>query len=662
LDVSSGERGGGFAIVALGAIVIGAVWLLWLAGQLSAVFSGHGWPDSSPADAFDIVPKLVSAPGDPAAAWPRSEAALLGPTWLIYSIFVGFLVVAVGVVLVFAMVWTEWRRRRGFRWGRLGFASAWEIWRQLGRRALLRRVREVRPAIAGAANVSPLEVGYYLGRDVRTWQSIYSSVEDPMLVIGAPRQGKDAHFVAPFTMDAPGACVVISTQLETFTSTYPVRARMGKVFVFDPDNMTSWPVKTRLGFVQGCEDPNMADDVATTIAKYSGFFQGGYLGSSRDTLTSSVSSAVFTVLRCYLHAAALHGRTTKDVVRWSRRQADPEPLELLRQAEAAGVAIPGWAAELEQFMSIDDASDRTSIWASVSQCLRFLIPPDVLEQFSPDADDIFDIKEFVSGRNTLYILGKERGDNPIMPGVHVLLEALLARMGGVSRSMPGGRMEPPVTMEFNEAPIIAPVGWMPRGMGLLAKRSVAMHVYARSISELRGRYGDDVLKAIWDFCAFRIILGGAANTDDLADISRMVGEVREPSLIAGSAHNDVLSPILTVDELRTLKFGQAVVVPRNARPVEVALTPWWKRKDGREIAAAKVELERYVQHLSTSQVPDTRVQDYIRAATQRQYPDTQDLTPVDTAELPPVVFSDDAPGIGPINPPYARRGFSGRSI
>lgn len=52
--------------------------------------------------------------------------------------------------------------------------------------------------------------------------------------------------------------------------------------------------------------------------------------------------------------------------------------------------------------------------------------------------------------------------------------------------------------------------------------------------------------------------------------------------------------MLSAEEIRTLEFGRAIVVARAARPIEVSLTPWWKRKDGKEIAAGKAEVERRI--------------------------------------------------------------------
>jgi len=62
-----------------------------------------------------------------------------------------------------------------------------------------------------------------------------------------------------------------------------------------------------------------------------------------------------------------------------------------------------------------------------------------------------------------------------------------------------------------------------------------------------------------------------------------------------------------------MKLGRAVVVARNARPVEIALTPWWKRPDGPEIAAAKRETEERIRQLAREKPADTRIRDYIRS-------------------------------------------------
>ncbi len=58
--------------------------LLWTAGQLSAVLTGHGWPASTPGQAPNIaVDAVAHHAGDPAAAWPATARdAIAGPGWV----------------------------------------------------------------------------------------------------------------------------------------------------------------------------------------------------------------------------------------------------------------------------------------------------------------------------------------------------------------------------------------------------------------------------------------------------------------------------------------------------------------------------------------------------------------------------------------------------
>ncbi|WP_163573521.1 TraM recognition domain-containing protein [Fodinicola feengrottensis] len=89
-------------------------------------------------------------------------------------------------------------------------------------------------------------------------------------------------------------------------------------------------------------------------------------------------------------------------------------------------------------------------------------------------------------------------------------------------------------------------------------------------------------------------MGGSGHVNDLDDISRLIGEVDEKQRTK-TRGNDGRSVsvsqqprrVLTVDELRTLEFGRAVVVARSARPVEIKLKPWWKRSDANEIKAGQ---------------------------------------------------------------------------
>ncbi|MEV0136559.1 hypothetical protein AB0H83_50065, partial [Dactylosporangium sp. NPDC050688] len=71
------------------------------------------------------------------------------------------------------------------------------------------------------------------------------------------------------------------------------------------------------------------------------------------------------------------------------------------------------------------------------------------------------------------------------------------------------------------------------------------------------------------------------NASDLADMSKLLGETEG-------------RPVLSVDEIRTLKFGQAVMIAGSSRPIEARLTPFWKRRDGKQIMRGRQETEQHI--------------------------------------------------------------------
>lgn len=547
-------------------------FMIWLAGQLSGLLSGNGWPDSGPKDCFGVAYRFLRDPLDPAAAWPAAAAPDLGPLWLLCAILLVFLALTGWAAFWLVRFALNWRRRREFRRLRLGFASGNEIRKMLSEKAVLKKAGSVRPSTKGKSGVKPTDVGFYLGRDIRSRQKLYSSVEDVFIILAPPRQGKDVHFCAPYTIDAPGACIVTSTRADAFTNTYAMRAKMGEVHVFDPNGLTRWPQQLRWSPIKGCEDPNVAALRAGTFVDASGFEVTGD--------AAFLVAAQTSILRCYLHAAAIGGRTMRDVMRWAFQPNNTEPLQLLRKGEAEGTAPMGWAGQYESLM-VANTSMGGRIWPGLIQILACFSDPRVLDACSPPPEETFDMKRFLSGRNTLYILGKEQKTGGIAPVVTAMMEDLFDSARKEATKMPSSRLDPPLTVELNEAAHISPMPSLPAYMGDSGGFSIALHVYLQSLSQARARWGDHEAMIMWDNAAVRVIMGGAGNVEDLEDVSRLMGKVRG---------KDVLSP----DEIRTLKFGSAVVVARSARPVEVQLTPWWKREDGDEIAKGKAETEKMI--------------------------------------------------------------------
>ncbi|WP_433473862.1 type IV secretory system conjugative DNA transfer family protein [Spirillospora sp. CA-142024] len=573
------------AIIGIGlvtALVGGASsFLTWLAGQFSGLLSGGGWPDSSPSDCLHVTYNLVRHPTDPRSAWPPAAAAALGSAPVFFTLLAVFLVSAALGTYLLARLLLNWRRHRPFRRMRLGFASGWEVRKLLSARTVQSKAAQVRPSTQSRPTraVKPEEVGFYIGRDIRSRRKLYASLEDTAIVVAAPRQGKDVHFVTPFTIDAPGPCIVTSSRRETFINTAMVRAEFGDVYVFDPYNWTGWPNRMRWSPLQGCEDPNVCAVRSGTLVQSSGF------DISEDG--GSALSGVITIIRCLLHAGAIGRLNFREVMRWVNEANGEEALEILRQGEREGRTAPGYPGALA-FTMRDER-----LWSGVIQVMSCFSQPEVLEDCTPDPGEEFDFRKFLQGRNTLYFVAKKQSDwGGIAPVVTTIIEQYFRSARGTAMKNPTGRLDPPLTFELNQVADICPLGGLATYMGESGGYSISLHVYLTSLAEARRVWGSDGAASLWDNATVKIISGGSGTAKDLSDLSDLVGK-----------HDG--RQILTPEELRTMPFGRAAVVAGTARPVEMWLTPWWKRKDREAIAKGKAAAEAMIHKVNSGQQAET---------------------------------------------------------
>jgi type IV secretory pathway TraG/TraD family ATPase VirD4 len=147
-----------------------------------------------------------------------------------------------------------------------------------------------------------------LGRSV-TGIDCWATVEDSLVVLGAPRSGKGLHLVVPAILDAPGAVVTTSTRPDNLAVTIAARARRGPVAIFDPQVLAPGVNGVlRWSPIRGCESPRVAMARARALC---GDSAGGVENAS------FWSQQALTAVRCLLHAAALGGRSPIELVRCS---------------------------------------------------------------------------------------------------------------------------------------------------------------------------------------------------------------------------------------------------------------------------------------------------------------------------------------------------------
>jgi hypothetical protein len=518
-------------------------------------------------------------------AWRRRERLLA----VVFGAVTGLLAYEVSAFLVVAVVLcaatTMWNRRAAGaslvqRWSagsrrRHGVASSCQILRRAGGVAVRRKATTVRPSFRELprvvrARARTTEVGLLLCRvgALRVW----ASVEDVVLVFGAPRKGKTGWFVGR-VLDAPGAVIATSTKTDLYEVTHQLRAVKGPVSVFAPTGHADLASTITFDPLTGCASPTTAAERATDL------IAGGSTG--RATNSGDVErweGQARRVLTALLHAAALGGCSMHTVLAWVANPdtASRQVMSLLRRSPSAAAYVP----DAEQFLTTNDRT-RSSITSTIMPCLGWLSNPAAYAATTGAAP--FDVAELLRSKATVYLLGaKELNVAPLLSALtgHIAREAIR-----IAARSPQGRLDPPLTLALDEAANICPVP--------LAEWT--SHMGGQGLQIVAAFQSKAQLESTWGHTAARVILGNAgailcfrlgADTDDLAHWSTLAG-TRQERIAHHDTRGQVSSysthtvPVISPAQLANLPKGRVVLFHHELPPALGRVRPGWKRADVR---------------------------------------------------------------------------------
>ena len=249
------------------------------------------------------------APSRPGAA--ARTAAIWGALVTTQLVVVGLVVVSVRLVRIV-------RGATGDRRGDPMKVNRSHVERRMGRKAVDRHTA----ALYGKDAVPDGNL-LALGVDVATGAKLFAKSEDYILAVGVPRVGKGEGFVIPAVLRHKGPAVVTATRHDTYMDTAGVRARVGPVFVFDPQGLVPDAEKLRWNPVKGCEVPQ------TAILRARGFAGFAGVGPAVDGGGAYWEQVAASIIRSYLHAAALEGLGVEQLLDWSRHPGAREPVRIL---------------------------------------------------------------------------------------------------------------------------------------------------------------------------------------------------------------------------------------------------------------------------------------------------------------------------------------------
>ncbi|WP_103381266.1 type IV secretory system conjugative DNA transfer family protein [Pseudonocardia dioxanivorans] len=534
----------------------------------------------------------LAAVGGAVVAARRGAKLLAAGLVLIALLPLTALVLVVGLPLLLILaaagavwVWHRWTRSSATvnRWGsrsrrKSGVASSLDILRFAGSAAMRQRAGGVRPSLAGMDRrdrwrLAVPEVAVRLCRSGLLW--VWSSVEDVTLIFGGPRTGKSG-WLAGQILDAPGAALVASTRGDLYELTAATRAGRGPVWVFNAVGLANLPSTVTFDPVSGCVDPVTAGERATDMLAAT-----TRAGATGDREFWDAQGR--RVLAALLHAAALGGRSMRDVLGWL---ADPgaasrEVTVLLRRSPE-----PAFELDLGQFLGTNDRT-RSSITSTIMPALGWLTSPAAsaaagLGEQKPWARAL-DVEELLATNGTVYLLGGEEAQ--VAPLVCALTGHIARQARRTAATRLGGRLDPPLRLALDEAALICPVP-LESWTADMGGRGVNIICAFQSRAQLLARYGTHDAATILNNAGAVMVFGGTRDRDDLQFWSTLTGDRDEPADTVDparhtTAHGTRKTAVLSPAQIANLPAGRVLVIRRGIAPVIGRAQMIWQRPEQR---------------------------------------------------------------------------------
>ena len=348
----------------------------------------------------------------------------------------GVALIVATVIAVIVVLWWRWRQSdQYFIWemrGRAGFAKRWELRKHSSAKAMLGRAKTIRPTLT---NPNVEDVAWRIGRS--NGQDVHVSAEDSIVLEGPPRQGKGFRVLIAAIIDWSGPLITTSTRSDNLTTTMRARQSKGTVSVFDPQGLSGISGALKVDPTDGCQDPLVAVQRAEAIVG------GTALGQS--STNREWASAAAGIMSRLLHAASVSGGGVDKLYTWGT--SPQHALEAADILDSDGT--PGWADELRSVIE-DDPKLRSSMWMGVKESVKPLAIPTIRDSMKPGRSNRFDADTFLSGQNTLYLIGTGSGAGAVGGFLGAVLDDIVERARTRAMVSTGGRLEMPLGLVLDE--------------------------------------------------------------------------------------------------------------------------------------------------------------------------------------------------------------------
>ncbi|MFD4976903.1 type VI secretion protein [Streptomyces sp. NPDC058424] len=499
-------------LVGVLAFLLGMTLLVWTATGLAGLFANGSWPSGV---AFARTPlamrHLIADPHDIPGAWPDAAPERLSGYGLFWGLFIGQLMVLLVLTVFVLGTVARWRagrvRRRAERAAASERAAApepQEVPAPVPQEVPTQRTAPEpgRPLVAAQ---QPAEAPQPVGAQQPVEAprpadptAPATPLAQPLLpfaagsrggpvggVLIAPREARQAA-AAQAILDAAGPALVITSNPALWQDTKDSRAKLGPVLLYDPSHLCDTPARLHWSPTAGCEDKATAATRAAAL-----------LAPVRPTakVDQATGDTAETLLRSFLHAAAIDGRAVRHVHRWAQGTQVQDAVRILRTNPKAAA---GSAGELEA--SLTSYPERRDLAQELTgRALASLFMVNIREACTPNRTDAVALDSFVNEGGTLYVVGESLEDPRTNPGAMPLLTALASSVVERGRRMAerssSSRLDPPLTLVLDDVAAVAPLPQLPGLLADGADQGLPTLALLRSREQARARWPHDELPA-----------------------------------------------------------------------------------------------------------------------------------------------------------------------
>ncbi|MBZ4014803.1 type VI secretion protein [Streptomyces purpurogeneiscleroticus] len=526
-------------LVGVLAFLLGLTVLVWLATGLSGLFAHGSWPEQL---TFTHTPlamrELATQPHDLPAAWPATPAGQLSGYGLFWGVFISELMVLV-VLTIFALgTITRLRAVRAERRAkRRAEGAAPPVTPAAPAAVPTAPAADASPASTAAGTPAAVPAGdpaaAVEGRTTGVEATPVPAAVPAPLPASVPAQqpptdadtgipaGASANILTSIPIGAPnsipatavtddvpalprvhyhhrserpaaraaalaaitaaeGPLLVATTDPTLWAESKDARAKLGPLHAYDPLHLLDTPARLRWSPTAGCEDIAVAGTrTAALLAPV----------RPMSTLDSALADAAETLLRCWLHAAAVDGRPFRQIHRWAQGSgAAHEPVRILRTNSKAAA---GRAGELESVLTAHPER-RDMAQQLVARALAALSSVHIRDACNPGRADALALDSFAAEGGTLYVVGESIEDPRTAPGAMPLLTALVSSVVERGRRMAerssDGRLDPPLTLVLDDIAALAPFPALPELLASGSTQGLLTLATLRSPEQARARW------------------------------------------------------------------------------------------------------------------------------------------------------------------------------